>query len=1026
MPPKTKAADASTSEHPVNKKQHVQSIEDRVAEIISAPTFTEESISSLIKFFTSLEDETARKAILPLVKYDSWVNLNPLQRQSLFEQQPKLESQMNKGLKSYDSNEKNLRFFQINFVSRFVDFAIANAGTRIGEICADLSVILLSQLPTRRVVRPFFLERMHGEKCPNYPFVAHYISFPINDFTAEELTASQQAELLESLRDRVRGVCWAAGLEEIGLSSSAQLFGSQTKCDQFIDSLDPEIVKKILAEVLFVDHGIVGSDDSLVKRVFFNRLVERRASDSPIPMGNLFLSVKDFLARQHALYVLESDSIVQTAVEDVVGRLGATLTGQARMGLKIDKFEVQKISRNLVTGPIFVGEITVSLAKTVEAVKAEWDCMRSGDAVILVQTDTDGSAKKIHQASLSEIRDMTGTVSGRGELVGERRILTVELDNALDEDAQFEIAVRVKDSHFRHMLVNLSRKEMPEIPEFISDIVLGFGDPESASPQIDDSVVGDQERAIASGIQEGLTIISGGPGTGKTHVLCEIVKNLIEKERILVIGKSNEVLNTLLVRLRNHVPKEYVVKPAGSSEDEFSRQHVINHVLQRRLELLAQVRLLAVNLGLSQTADDFAYSCDNARQMWMNVVLPAWNRYQTMVKAIQEGREKPEEVVAYKLKELCHRLRFDKSLDAKGLLETMSVEEILYPFRAEDGTKINIEFIAKIFEKLNEVKPFEILRSVKERSEFLLSTQAKLVAITSTALCNHFEEFVSSKAMFTTVIFEDASQIIDAESFFGLIAQQDPNRCLKRVILAGDSLQLPPVLTRRDLKAVSMFERLVKLGVPVCQLQANRRNPAIAKAWSPEHEGEIINEIQFINVTETDEIQPMLHFYQNLGEAEFIVGLFMFLRLQGVNRERITILASYNGQKMLISDVLKAKCASNPLFGEPATVTTIDQYQGQECDVVLVSLVRTENPGHNADPRRLIAALSRARKAVYVFGRLNVYAEPGSGVSSMVNRMTRNGTQLRLFHNDNEVTVSGPNVMWSLLRDLMTNEIVRS
>ena len=62
------------------------------------------------------------------------------------------------------------------------------------------------------------------------------------------------------------------------------------------------------------------------------------------------------------------------------------------------------------------------------------------------------------------------------------------------------------------------------------------------------------------------------------------------------------------------------------------------------------------------------------------------------------------------------------------------------------------------------------------------------------------------------------------------------------------------------------------------------------------------------------------HNEQNLGEAEYAVALFMYMRLQGYPPERIAILTTYNGQKHLIRDVLGRRCANNPVFGLPEKV----------------------------------------------------------------------------------------------------------
>ena len=53
---------------------------------------------------------------------------------------------------------------------------------------------------------------------------------------------------------------------------------------------------------------------------------------------------------------------------------------------------------------------------------------------------------------------------------------------------------------------------------------------------------------------------------------------------------------------------------------------------------------------------------------------------------------------------------------------------------------------------------------------------------------------------------------------------------------------------------------------------------------------------------------------------------------------------------------------------------SVDKYQGQQNDYVLLSLVRTESVGHVRDVRRMVVALSRARLGLYVFCRKNLFS----------------------------------------------------
>ncbi|KFG56231.1 putative aquarius [Toxoplasma gondii FOU] len=135
-------------------------------------------------------------------------------------------------------------------------------------------------------------------------------------------------------------------------------------------------------------------------------------------------------------------------------------------------------------------------------------------------------------------------------------------------------------------------------------------------------------------------------------------------------------------------------------------------------------------------------------------------------------------------------------------------------------------------------------------------------------------------------------------------------------------------------------------------------------------------DFQFINVEDhagKGETSPLPYFYQNLGEAEAVVALYMYMRLTGYPAEAISILTTYNGQLALISDVLHQRCAWNPAIGLPKAVATVDKYQGMQNDYILLSLVRTERVGHIRDVRRLIVAVSRARLGLYVFGRWSLF-----------------------------------------------------
>lgn len=249
---------------------------------------------------------------------------------------------------------------------------------------------------------------------------------------------------------------------------------------------------------------------------------------------------------------------------------------------------------------------------------------------------------------------------------------------------------------------------------------------------------------------------------------------------------------------------------------------------------------------------------------------------------------------------------------------------------------------------------------------------------------------------------EEAAQVLEVETLIPMLLQDtDPvDGCrLKRVVLIGDHHQLPPVVKHMAFQKFckldqSLFTRFIRLGVPAVQLDRQGRARAeIAALYSWRYQGAacqlgnldlvqqrpefvtanpgFLHTFQFVDVPQFQgkgELCPTPFFYQNLGEAEYVVATYQYMRLLGYPAEKISIITTYNGQKELIRDIVSQRC-KNPIFGFPATISTVDKFQGQQNDYILLSMVRTEAVGHVRDIRRLVVALSRARLGLYVFGK---------------------------------------------------------
>ena len=528
-----------------------------------------------------------------------------------------------------------------------------------------------------------------------------------------------------------------------------------------------------------------------------------------------------------------------------------------------------------------------------------------------------------------------------------------------------------------------------------------------------------QVEAIRSGMEPGVTLIVGPPGTGKTDVAVQIVSNLYHnypEQRILVVTHSNHALNDLFAKIAERdVEKRHLLRLGHGERDldsieDFSRLGRVDYCLRRREILLKVVQRLAESMGY---LDDVAYSCETSEHFATTAVLP---RVQTYLKALEQGCSDAEKAelcqvpASFTKEQRAEIARWDEENDSEaGHLFPFkrffaSHEGAIFPGslsleEQERRGKLCMRSIRDVFNELKEYRAFELLRNGRHRTDYILTNQARIVAMTCTHAAIARQRFLESEFTFDTLVVEEAGQILELESFIPFLLQEvkEGEGCrLKRVVYLGDANQLPPIVQSPVLAHIahldqSLFARLLRLGVPSIQLDAQGRcRASLAKLFSwryadlrnlahAEVEFKRANaclryEYQMIDV-EGEESEPMPHVLQNRAEAEFVVALYQYLRLCGYPGERITLLTPYNGQRELLRELLKERCRKNPLFGMPRKVTTVDKYQGQQNDIVLLSLVRTRKVGYLRDVRRLLVAVSRARLGLYVFGKVSLFRD---------------------------------------------------
>lgn len=472
-----------------------------------------------------------------------------------------------------------------------------------------------------------------------------------------------------------------------------------------------------------------------------------------------------------------------------------------------------------------------------------------------------------------------------------------------------------------------------------------------------------QVEAIVSGTQPGLTVIVGPPGTGKTDVATQIVSNIYHdfpNQRTVLIAHSNQALNQLFQKITNlDIDERHLLRLGHGegdleTESSYGKSGRVESFLKNRAYFLAEVDRLATSLDAPGAHGS---SCETAGYFYSVYVRPAWSKFWDIV---DEHENIAEILAAFPF------YGFFQNAPQPLFPEDASREQVLELAR---GCQRHID---RIFSELEDIRPFEVLRTTRDKTNYLMIKEARIIAMTSTHAAMRRQEIADMGFRYDNLITEEAAQITEAESFIPLALQnpKDGELPLQRVVLCGDHLQNSPIVQNYAFRQFanleqSLFLRLVRLGVPTINLdRQGRARPSIAELYKwrykqleslpdifKEPEFKIANagfkyEYQFVNVPDykgQGETRPSPYFIQNLGEAEYAVAIYQYMRLLGYPATKVTILTTYAGQRALIRDVLSHRCARNKLFGMPRLVTTVDKYQGEQNDCKLYTFMKRQS-----------------------------------------------------------------------------------
>ena len=267
--------------------------------------------------------------------------------------------------------------------------------------------------------------------------------------------------------------------------------------------------------------------------------------------------------------------------------------------------------------------------------------------------------------------------------------------------------------------------------------------------------------------------------------------------------------------------------------------------------------------------------------------------------------------------------------------------------------------------------------------------EARVIASTLTGSANR----LLSGQKFGTLFIDEAAQALEPACWIAI-------RKASRVILAGDHCQLPPtvksIAALRGGLGTTLMERIVKQKPETVTLLKTqyRMNEQIMRFSSDWFYGGMIEaapQVRFRGILDLDNPMTWIDTSAVAGKEEFVGESFGRINCAeadmtlDVLQEYITrigkarvleeridvgVISPYRAQVQLLRRLIRKKEFFKPYRGL-ISVNTVDGFQGQERDVIVISLVRANADGQIgflSDLRRMNVAITRARMKLMIMG----------------------------------------------------------
>ncbi|KAI1989899.1 hypothetical protein LOZ53_003465 [Ophidiomyces ophidiicola] len=539
-------------------------------------------------------------------------------------------------------------------------------------------------------------------------------------------------------------------------------------------------------------------------------------------------------------------------------------------------------------------------------------------------------------------------------------------------------------------------------------------------------------------------------GTGKSFIGALAAKALCEntKETILVLCFTNHALDQFLEDLLSiGIPAELMVRLGSKFTDQTkqlclseqkrntSKQFPWSVVCAKRgrldylkSELASPRRLISGHVTLLEVLGYLEFS-DNL-SFYEGLSVPEEDNGMELVGAKNQKIEEDYLLKRWSTGQDAGLFKANLANHDIWSIEYGGRQDLLKQWRSEI-VRERIDQASSLFDEYNRLQN-EIENIFYYKKHFHIFQEKRIIACTTTGAAKYAAALHSAKP--GIVLVEEAGEILESHILTSM------TETTKHLILIGDHKQLRPKINNYNLTIEkgdgfdlnrSMFERLVLAGFPITTLtEQHRMRPEISHLIRHLTYSDLIDaegtknrpalrgfqdNVIFVNHEYPElQLQGVLDkrdltaagSKKNLFEVEMILNCVRYLGQQGYGTDKLVVLTPYLGQLHLLQkelsqstdpvlndldsyDLVQAGLinpASANLKRRPLRISTIDNYQGEESEIVLVSLTRSNRAndiGFMASPERVNVLLSRARNALILIGNAKTFLGGRRGNTGM-------------------------------------------